>query len=214
MKQLLQGFIVPQVVAQYFESSVPELSLIEWAGEQLGNKEGIFVDIGAHVGTWSVKLANKFSHVHSFEPQKDVYNCLCGNIALAELSSRITPHNSAICSVYGKRTIHKQYDGEGGASLVIPGELNETIEANVLDTYRLQNVKLIKIDVEGNELNVLKSARLTLLNNDFPPILLECWNEEKGQDKTKLFEYIKGLGYRVFPINGYPEMFLLTLDIS
>lgn len=208
MKQILNGFIVPQILAPYFEHNIPEQSLIEWVAHELKNPEGIFIDIGSHVGTWAIKLASSFLHTHAFEPQKDIYNCLCGNIALAELSSRITSHNTAICSIYGKRLMRKTTEGGGEASLVVPGLIEEVVEANVLDTYRIQNVKLIKIDVEGNEINVLKSARLTLLNNDFPPILLECWQDERGQERDKLFEYIKGLGYTVTPINGYPEMFL------
>lgn len=208
MKVIANGFIIPNILTPYFETEVPEASLIEWVNYELKDKEGIFIDIGAHVGTWSINLANSFLHTHAFEPQKDIYNCLCGNIALAELSSKITAYNTAICSIYGKRLMQKTTEGGGEASLIIQGPIKEVVETNVLDTYRLNNVKLIKIDVEGNELNVLKSARLTLLNNNNPPLLIECWRDERGQDRDALFEYIKKIGYKITPINNYPEMFL------
>lgn len=213
MKGIHQGFIIPEAVAYCFEYSIPELSLIEWVKENLTNTNKNFIDIGAHVGTWSVLLAPFFNKVYAFEPQKDVYNCLCGNTALHELSSKIKSYNIAICQDNkSDKYLYKEVEGAGGATL-LPKTFytyNEIVTSDALDIYKLSNIGLIKIDVEGSELDVVKGGVDTLCINNYPPILFECWQDERGQQKEELFQYIKDLGYSVSTIYGYPEMYLAT----
>jgi FkbM family methyltransferase len=61
-----------------------EINMIKWI-EQLCAKDKIFLDIGINNGLYTILLADKFSKVYSFEPNKIQYNALCGNIALSNL---------------------------------------------------------------------------------------------------------------------------------
>jgi len=62
-----------------------------------------------------------------------------------------------------------------------------------------KEIDLIKIDVEGFELAVIKGATKLLKANNFPPILFEVWDFEWfSTSKNELLEFIKNLGYEVF----------------
>lgn len=65
----------------------------------------VIYDIGANLGSWTIPVSNYFQHrngiVYAFEPQRQVYNQLCGNLFLNKLKNCYT-FNSAI----------GDYDGE------------------------------------------------------------------------------------------------------
>jgi hypothetical protein len=77
--------------------------------------------------------------------------------------------------------------------------LMEEIEVRVLDEQSFKNVRLIKIDVEGLEMEVLKGALKTIEDNNFPPIIFEAWTYKPWyQDRRKeLIKFVESLGYNI-----------------
>jgi FkbM family methyltransferase len=69
-----------------------------------------------------------------------------------------------------------------------------------MDDLDLHNLSLVKIDVEGHELGVLRGARATLLR-DHPVILIEIWDSKSGDatpsTRQQTIDYLQELGYRV-----------------
>ena len=197
-----------------------ESSLIEWCVDQLVQSDKNFVDIGAHIGTWSWVAAKKAKHTYSFECNPHVYNCLCANIGLKGLSHKTTTYNTALSDKNELSTYYFRSDDGGGNGLVRLNEnddkLNKlTVTTKKLDDYDISNIGFMKIDVEGAELNVLKGATKTLMESDYPKFIFECWSEDQVEKngypknlKQDLFEYINSLEYRLQPINGWPHMFL------
>jgi hypothetical protein len=61
------------------------------------------------------------------------------------------------------------------------------------------DVKLIKIDVEGHELEVIKGGIETIKANNYPPIIFEAWTWKPWYQakRTALFEYLQGHGYEI-----------------
>lgn len=135
----------------------------------------VIYDIGANLGSWTIPVGNYFQHrngiVYSFEPQRQVYNQLCGNIYLNKLKNCYT-FNSAI----------GDYDGETDVPVPDPYTDNnlgavsldkaifleqrcgsefpsEKGTINMLDTLNMPHASLLKIDVQGMELEVLKGGR-------------------------------------------------------
>jgi hypothetical protein len=68
-----------------------------------------------------------------------------------------------------------------------------------LDSGSHNNVRLIKIDVEGHELEVLKGGIKTIKRNNYPPIIFEAWTWKPWYQEKRiaLFEYLQGHGYEI-----------------
>jgi hypothetical protein len=71
---------------------------------------------------------------------------------------------------------------------------------NGLDNLHCHNFGiLIKVDVEGHELEVIKGGIETIKASNYPPIIFEAWTWKPWfqEKRTTLFEYLKGHGYEI-----------------
>ena len=194
-----------------------EYSLIKWC-EQYLTSEGVFVDIGAHMGTYSLILSKKCKEVYAFEAQRSTFDCL--NIGIcANNRYNIKAINVALGSNERIVTLHHVSEDGGGSTVRadIPTISNqkilneEIVTMKTLDSYKIKNIDFIKIDVEGYELEVIKGASMTLIDNNFPPFIFEAWSDEwYFKDKDLLLSYVKDLGYKVYPISGSANMYLAS----
>jgi len=203
-------YILPHVNIEYYmKHGLFESNLIDWS-RQFCNKEKIFLDIGAHSGTYSICLADSCKHVYSFEPQKMTYYSLCGSVALSNINN-ITCINFGLGSAeqIGTQTLNIVSNDGGGSSLFVNNTnvlTTEKIQINTLDSLNLENVGFIKMDVEENELFVLKGALITLKRSNYPTILFESNNSNE-----ELFCFLKNLNYKIIQISGCSNMFLATM---
>lgn len=205
-----QMFLLPEVNLDYYwKRGLFECQLIEWA-KQFCNPTKLFLDIGAHTGTYAISLASCSKEVVAFEPQRSTYYALCGSVAMSGLSDKIRCHQYGLGSdeQCGKQTL-KIVSNDGGGSSLSPGE-NETIlreediEVRTLDNFGLLNIGFIKMDVENNELNVLRGALYTLRKSNYPHILFES-----NGTNPALFGFLKeALKYKVIQVGGVSNMFL------
>lgn len=113
------------------------------------------VDIGAHVGTWAVNMASRFYRVLAFEPVEEHRDCFrrnvkAGNVQLFPVACGAAP---------GSVRITKDPTNSGASHIGGDGD----IQMVALDGLELQDVDLIKMDVEGYEANVIAGARETIL---------------------------------------------------
>ena len=203
-------YILPHVNIEYYmKHGLFESNLIDWS-RQFCNKEKIFLDIGAHSVTYSICLADSCKQVCSFEPQKMTYYSLCGSVALSNINN-ITCINFGLGSPeqIGTQTLNIVSNDGGGSSLFVNNTnvlTTEKIQINTLDSLNLENIGFIKMDVEENELFVLKGALITLKRSNYPTILFESNNSNE-----ELFCFLKNLNYKIIQISGCSNMFLATM---
>lgn len=113
------------------------------------------VDVGAHVGLWSMHLAKYFDSLYAFEPDFENLECLIKNVF-----DTTKVHHCALGNGYGTSFLAKDFINTGKNHIVDFGEGKQIIIKS-LDSFNLQP-SYIKIDVEGYELFVLKGAEQTL----------------------------------------------------
>lgn len=180
-------------------------------------KDGIVLDIGANMGSYTLPIAAAHPHlqVYSFEPQRVVFYQLCTNIFMNRLDN-VYAHNYGLSnSTWTKSFEVPDYINENnigafsvdddvrskGYLVTTHGNL-EQVHAIPLDTMQLKNVRLIKIDVEGHELEALQGASETIKASNYPPILFESWDDRFADKQKILFEYITSMGYKITGVDG------------
>lgn len=195
----------------FYSSGIPERDLIEWARDTLVSPDKMFIDIGAHVGTYSLVCGRIASHTHAFECNPRVFCYLAANIALHELHYKITPHACAL----GHETKSIPYyirseDGGGNGVKVLTEQDAQrntlVVDMRTLDSFHFENVGCIKIDVEGFEKEVLMGG-LDTIRRCKPTILFESWSHRKDL-QDELFAYIESIGYRITKLMNTQDMFL------
>lgn len=186
-------------------------------------KEGMtIIDIGAHKGTYSVlfaSLMNDKGKVLAFEPDPANRSWITKNIQVNGYRC-IETYPFALSDNDGDTTF---YAADGMGSL-IPNPASKalsqepiTVQTRRLDNFlkekNILNVDIIKMDVEGADLLVLKGAENTLRNMNLS--LLMDIDVHGNSERKELFELLKSCGFEIYrigkkldPINNAEQLFL------
>jgi len=203
-----------RVARDYFNTGFYERGYIDWVIENFVFGDKNIIDIGAHIGWYSVAFAKKANHVYSFECSPKSFNYLCANIALNNVDYKITKYNCALSNEFGTTNFYIRDPNDGGGNGISKFEYDNihntphiTVEKNTLDSYNLTNIGFIKIDVEGHEKEVLEGSVETIKRNNYPKILFESWDENHEKNnypaiklQKELFNFITSLGYKIIKI--------------
>lgn len=152
-------------------------------------KRGVAVDVGAHVGTWTINLADRFKKVIAFEPDRVNLSYLCNNIKKANLKN-VDIYHAAIGSKEGECKIT---DGENnsGQSHVTQGKGTPVY---ALDDVIEEKIDFLKVDAQGFEFFVLMGARRII--SDSRPVICLDWSghaERYGISYQRLEILLKAL---------------------
>jgi FkbM family methyltransferase len=180
--------------------------------------QGAFVDIGAHIGTYSFYLSSECKMVYAFEAQQDTYDGLVIGIGANGLTNVVAYNNALGANNVDKIPYHENSLDGGTTSLDADvaqktkstrGVVTKYTTMRTLDSFQLTDVDLIKIDVEGLEAQVILGATQTLENSHYPTILFEAWPYDWYQArKNMLLGMLRGIGYQVNQIPGYQHLFI------
>jgi FkbM family methyltransferase len=177
---------------------------------------GMLIDIGANMGTFCIPVARETDcEVHAFDAQRIVSQLLAGNFALNGIASGHVHHVALGAPGHPERLriALPNYASEGNfgafstqediyrtVSATRMGDSGETeeVQMRTLDSYALEDAFLVKIDVEGAELQVLQGALQTLRESNYPPLIFEAWRDDWWSDqREELLSYVRDLGYEV-----------------
>jgi FkbM family methyltransferase len=181
-----------EVYGEYYESEVDVFRQILRPGD-------VAVDVGAFIGTHSLvmaRLVGARGRVVSLEAQGVVFRLLSGNLALNGLDWVCAIHAAAgarngVISVPAQD--YSRPGNFGGLELGRPG--GSGVPLAPLDAIEAcAGARLIKIDVEGMEADVLAGAA-SLLRRDRPVLYVE---NDRPHRSPALIDRLRELGYRLF----------------
>jgi FkbM family methyltransferase len=182
--------------------------------ERAARPDAVAVDAGAYIGLHTVTMSRSFRLVYAFEPQRGIYQVLCGNLALNGCLNVIA-HNSALYDCNGSMRLAPPERQEVSTPLLggqpdysrisnaaaLTFEVVETgsgeVHATKLDDLHLEEVALVKVDTQGADLRVLRGAEDTL-RRCRSLVLFEWERDLAAQHGTKLDDY-----YSFFAAIGY-----------
>lgn len=180
--------------------------------EKLVQSGDIIFDIGANFGWYSTMFAKKLgaaSTVYAFEPVPPTFERLNEHIKLNHLEDVIIPNRIALSDRVGQAKMHL-FKGRSHAlaSLDPQGESDyEIFEAPLvtldvfLEENQLTHINFAKIDVEGNELMVLKGASKLLSGSNAPILMVEINNDTFSSfnyNAEQIWNCLQTFGYDTF----------------
>jgi len=184
---------------KYGEFSMAELE----AFAKIVQPGAVVVEVGANIGAHTVELSRlvgRDGEVHAFEPQRIVFQALCANAALNQCTN-IYARQAAVGERAGTifvppldPTVRNNF---GGVSLqgVAYGEV---VPLLTLDSLDLPACHLLKADVEGMEVEVLKGA-MQLIQTHRPLMYLENDRVERSEELLLTVAGLEYIAYWHFP---------------
>ncbi len=191
-----------------------------------------FIDVGAHIGYFSLLAASLVGEkglVLACEPEGSNYNRILQNVQLNGFSN-LRVLNVAVGNERKDTQFFVNSDNDGGHALWDVGNhpfnqkskqspIAKNIRMETLDylsaQHRLHNLKLIKIDTEGAEYNILSGAVDLLTRVKVPYIIAEVNAFGLKQMRTseiELRKFMESLGYETYILTGqYPNVIPLKL---
>jgi FkbM family methyltransferase len=160
----------------------------------------VVVEAGANIGPVTVPLARAVGpagRVLAYEPQRLVFQLLCCNLALNELGN-VVARPAALGARAGVARVPaippSQAHNFGGVALSADAGGGEQVQVEAIDDLALDACRLVKVDVEGMEAEVLEGARATIAR--LRPLL---YLENDRADRSRaLIGLVQSLGYRAF----------------
>ena len=187
---------------KYAKYRSPELSLISNLVKNNQNS----IDIGANLGLFTFFMSRASKHVFAFEPNPYPLENLKGLV-----DSNVTVLPIALGNNDGPVEIkiphHRKGWSSNGASLASK-EINDgkiiNIQCRKLDSLNIENIGLIKIDVEGFEIEVIRGAKDTILKNK--PIMIIENEIVHTKDTSELFTTMNEFGYDKYICNSIGKL--------
>ena len=202
----------------YSKDGYYEKNVAHWIQKILSIQDyPAFYDVGANNGYYSLVALLMGSNVYAFEPTISSYKILKKNISyLREFTNRNIVINKLALSDKKELGYINVYTSSGNNSIAdrnipINHELKyikkQKINIDKLDSYLIsksaKRPTFIKIDVEGNELMVLKGAKKTIEKHR-PSLIVEyseSTTKDAGYNRKDIYKFLNKYNYKIFGLS-------------
>ena len=197
----VNGFWVPSndihldqwKAGQPFTQNKCLLKFLDYCGSQ-NKKFNTVIDIGAWCGTWTKAIEPYARKVIAFEPDKTHFECLQRNCTINcdPRMEAVGSEDKFISLTVDDFTQAKRVDSAGKIKMV------------TVDSLDIKAVDLIKIDVEGYEMEVIKGAEETLARTKFLMIELNNNTKKYGSSNIEIEKKLQSMGFKLI-LEHWPD---------
>jgi len=166
-------------------------------------RNDIVVDIGAHVGYFTLFAAKRASEgkVIAFEPSNNSFSLLEKNIKINNYKNVIL-EEIAIAKIKGKQILYLDKENEISNTIykqkesLSKKEINTITLQDIFEKHRLEKIDFLKMDCEGAEYEIIMNAPSSILNK-IQKISTEIHEEMVPYTKEVMIESLKKHGFNV-----------------
>lgn len=200
-----------------------EPEIINWINNY--GDENIFFDIGSNIGLYSVYYAKiKKGEVYTFEPSVFNTEVLVKNIIANELEDKVYVFNIPLSEKKSINNFNLQsmQSGHSGSSFGVNYGARgnkikkishyKTISLSIDDLFDIGLIKeipkLVKIDVDGIEIDILKGGAKCLSHPQCHSIYIETFRNENSDKSKKINDILINYGFKLKKIVGINEIWI------
>jgi FkbM family methyltransferase len=167
------------------------------------------VDLGANIGLFALYLQSRAPgiRIHCFEPATPTRERLERNLSANGLSADVSVYPLAVCDRERVAAL-KQGRNSGVRSLVPSADTSTGVEivpcvglSEALELCRAEHVDLLKIDVEGSEVEILEGAGDTVWKK-IDRVALEFHDQFRPGCRERVLGVLQSHGYRKVEVEG------------
>ena len=183
----------------------------------------VFVDVGANIGWHTLVAANRVGpsgFVHAFEPVSKTFDELQGNVALNKFEN-VSLRQIGLSDVDGEIEIYGNKEDDSGGNTMFGGPDHSLIEVirtrrgdDMLSELGIEKVHLLKVDVEGAEMHVLRGLGRFFDEGRIEAMMLEInapHLRAAGTSPQAVLDFVQGKGFLVNDIKN-PGQTITRLD--
>jgi FkbM family methyltransferase len=181
-----------------------------------------FLDVGAHCGIFARIASNiirEDGKIFAIEPNPDVLRFLQANLPANTVSIR----SLAITDSIGEAPLWKGRASDSSLSSLayhLPFEDESSVQTSTLDHFisdeQVEQIALVKLDVEGSEMAALKGARSLLARKAILALLVEFTEDnirKSGYSALELVNELISFGYHPYKL-GHDRTELSRFDVN
>ncbi|MBY9007039.1 MAG: FkbM family methyltransferase [Candidatus Lokiarchaeota archaeon] len=186
-----------------------------------------FMDIGSNIGIISLaasQIVGDNGHIYSFEPEPDTFFFFKKNISLNNIKN-ITAFKHGLGSIKETKNIYYHEEYGNSTFIKLENNKNKPIEKkvfidtldNVIKDNNIKRIKMIKIDVEGWEFEVLKGAERLLKSKNAPIISIEYFEgiNAEGGLPINFVNYISSINnYKIYKLKKSKEFISDLIEVK
>lgn len=213
-----------QQLVYFFGTYIYEKEQVSYWRELSGSAVTV-LDIGSNFGFYSLISAkeNPVAKIYSFEPSPMMFKRIGENILLNQYTN-INPVQKGVSDKSGQFEFFVSEDNNTGMSSLVKRSNSKgeslIIDVVTIDAFiaerQIADVNLVKIDVEGNEFNVLLGMK-GVLKKDKPTIFVELYNDtlsKFGHTVTQVYEYLWSLNYQCVTIGNHGQFHVVSTPVE
>lgn len=175
------------------------------------NKNDLFIDVGANIGSYTVLASGEIgARSICFEPVNKTFEMLSKNLELNSIETLVEKQKIGIGEINETLRITNNQDSTN--HIINNENFGEKIDVVKLDNFyeKIDRPILLKIDVEGYELNVLKGASKILKNSKVFAIIIEINGLSKKFNVEEKLIHDQLVGHGFFPVDYDPYKRIVT----
>lgn len=160
------------------------------------NKPRVFFDVGGNLGYYSLAFCDKFGQVYCFEPNKKNTDIMKKSILLNEIGNiSIVENPVAKSSGLFFSPVNNSKYGDSNLGIIQFVDTGDQGQKTVcLDDFILENniefIDLMKVDIEGGELDCLLGAKKSIENSKIGNIIIEITPKFSMEDSRKILNFL------------------------
>ena len=177
------------------------------------NQNDVVIDVGAHIGLFSLLVSQfcKTGKIFSFEPIRENFDLFVSNLELNHIQN-VFPFNVGVSKNSGGLNLFLN-DDQSAHSIFPNGSKSVAVDSTslqkIFDEKKISACKLLKLDCEGAEYDIIDSLPAEYLDKIQNMVIEYHFADTKPELIKNLIIKIKNAGFKIQTVPHYDDMVFL-----